>query len=247
MDSKTYIPQAIRTEAVPAQLNINEVAYHAVLEIAIAAAKLADQFKRRLYYPTPEKDVRLDREKMLDSLSTLHGLSGFLGGALNSGLDLNDRMSPDELTRMTADLPPEVRDFNLSKLNVRLNHAALGCFTESGELLEAVKAQYETGAIDKVNFGEEVGDIEWYQAIGFDETGVTEASCREKNIAKLRKRYPEKFNGLDATERDLAGERAILEGETSHLLASPANAAHLEASLAQAAAGQAVERKLIEG
>jgi len=211
MQSQEYIPQAIRTEAVPAQLNVNEVAFHAVLEIAIAAAKLADQFKRRLYYPTLEKDVRLDREKMLESLGTLHGLSTFLGGALESGMDFNDRMSSDELTRMTAGLPPEVRDFHLDKLNVRLNHTGLGCFTESGELLEAIKAQYETGIIDKVNFGEEVGDIEWYQAIGFDETGVSEASCREKNIAKLRKRYPEKFTSLDALNRDLAGERAILE------------------------------------
>jgi hypothetical protein len=212
MQSQEYIPQAIRTEAVPAQLNVNEVAYHAVLEIAIAAAKLADQFKRRLYYPTPEKDVRLDHEKMLDSLGTLHGLSAFLGGALEAGMDFNDRMSSDELTRMTEGLPPEVREFHLDKLNVRLNHASLGCFTESGELLEAIKAQYETGVIDKVNFGEEIGgDISWYQAIGIDAAGLDLDAERAKNINKLKIRYPEKFSSENAVNRDLTAERAVLE------------------------------------
>lgn len=211
MDFKTYIEHAVRTESVPAQLNVNEVAYHAVLEIGIAAANIADQFKRRLYYATPEQDVRLDRDVLLRNLGTLFGLANFLGSALERGTDLNDRLDRGQLDDMTRQLPEAVRDFSLDKLNIRLNHAALGCFTESGELLEAIKAQYETGILDKVNFGEEAGDLEWYQCVAFDETGVSEAACREQNLAKLRVRYPEKFSGPAAVLRDLATERATLE------------------------------------
>jgi len=212
MDSNTYITNATRTESVPTQLNVNEVAYHAVLEIAIAAAKLADQFKRRLYYPTPERDVLIDNDVCLENLRTMYGLSQFLGASLEQGVDFNNRTDPADLAAMTRELPEAVRDFQLDKLNVRLNHAALGCFTESGELLEAVKAQYETGIIDKVNFGEEIGgDISWYQAIGIDAAGLNLDEERAKNIGKLKVRFPNKFSSENAVTRDLIAERAVLE------------------------------------
>lgn len=211
MDSKTYIADAIRTESVPARLNVNELALHATLELTTAVARIADQFKRRLYYATPEKDVRLDTTKMMSDLMLAANMVNWLGQSLDRGLDMNDRMDSATLAEATRELPEGVRDFQLDKLSVRLLHAALGCFTESGELLESMKKQYETGMLDKTNFGEEVGDIEWYQAIGFDESGVAESSCREKNIAKLRKRYPNKFSSEAAVNRDLTAERTVLE------------------------------------
>lgn len=213
MDSKTYIAGALRTESVPEELNINEVGLHAMLEIGIAAGTLLDQAKRRLYYNSATKTVLLDRDKMLDALQRLHGMVTYLGYCVETGIDLDNRLSLEQLLDMQAELPEEVRSFHLDKLDVRLTHAALGCFTEAAELLEPIKAQYETGAMDRVNFGEEIGDLEWYQAIGFNATGVTEASVREKNIAKLKKRYPEKFTSDAAVTRDLAAERTILEKE----------------------------------
>jgi hypothetical protein len=136
-------------------------------------------------------------------------MSEYLGALATNGMEMDEKQ-PDEAY---ANLEGELAGMNLSNINIRLLHAALGCFTESAELIEPLQAQYVTGVLDKVNFGEEVGDIEWYQAIGFDESGVSEAECREKNIAKLRKRYPNKFDAVDAVNRDLNAERAILEAD----------------------------------
>lgn len=212
MDSKTYIANALRTESVPASLEINQTVLHATLEVAVTAANVLDLVKRRLFYGTP-----LAADKLLPQLGFLANMVQFLGATVESGeVDLNAAL--DQAGVEALQLPPEIAGMSLANINPRLLHAAVGCFTESGELLESVKRQYETGELDKVNFGEEVGDIEWYQAIGFDETGVTEAHCREKNIAKLRKRYPEKFDAVAAQHenRDLAAERRVLEGEASN-------------------------------
>jgi NTP pyrophosphatase (non-canonical NTP hydrolase) len=46
-------------------------------------------------------------------------------------------------------------------------------------------------------------------------SGHTMEQCRERNIAKLRARYGDKFSEYDALNRDLETERKILEGETA--------------------------------
>ena len=99
--------------------------------------------------------------------------------------------------------------------NLRLLHATLGIFGEAGELAEALEEQMLTGELDMVNVSEELGDADWYKQIGHDETGVSEADVRAKIIAKLQKRYPEKFTSEAAHNRDLAAERAALEGTTA--------------------------------
>lgn len=205
MDSNTYIKDAIKTESIPAALEINQVALHALLEIATASAKIADLVKRRLFY-----GQAIDPQAMLAQVGYLNNLSAFVGGAIQGGDDINALMTSEQIAN--AGLPDNIKGIDLANFDVRLLHCALGCYTESGELLESIQKQYETGQIDHVNFGEEVGDIEWYQAIGFDASGVSEATCREKNIAKLKARYPGKFSTEAALNRDLATERAILEG-----------------------------------
>lgn len=205
MDSKTYIPLAIRTESVPDSINIEKTTLHAMLNLAIHAGRILDQAKRRIFYGST-----MDKEKLIASLQIVHGMTEYLGALATNDMEMNEAQPEDAY----IDLPENLTGMKLSNINIRLLHAALGCFTESAELVEPLQEQYVTGVLDKVNFGEEVGDIEWYQAIGFDESGVSEAECREKNIAKLRKRYPNKFDALDAVNRDLDAERAILEADT---------------------------------
>lgn len=205
MDSKTYIANAIRTESVPATIEINQVFLHAALELMIAAAKVGDLIKRKIFY-----GQNIDPEELYKAEETTSNMAELI--ALSAEVEqVNAKLAPEDV----AELSPELASLKLSNLDPRLLHAGLGIFTEAGELLESLKKAFETGVMDKVNFGEEIGDVEWYQAIGFDATGVTEASCREKNIAKLRKRYPEKFDAHAAVNRDLAAERAILEGDDS--------------------------------
>lgn len=90
-------------------------------------------------------------------------------------------------------------------------HAILGKFTEAGELLEALKACMNGEAFDRVNAVEEIGDGFWYDAILLDEMASDFMDAQRINIAKLRARFPDKFEAVQANERDLTAERAILE------------------------------------
>ena len=96
----------------------------------------------------------------------------------------------------------------------RLLHAAMGLTTEAGEFLDALKKHLFYGKpLDLVNLREEIGDIMWYLAIACSALGTDFETEQARNIAKLRKRYPEKFDAVQAVERDLAAERAILSDD----------------------------------
>lgn len=92
-------------------------------------------------------------------------------------------------------------------MTVPLVHSIIGIATEAGELLEI----FDKPEFDRTNFIEEVGDVLWYIAIGLNAVGSTFEEAQRINIAKLRKRYPEKFTEYDANNRDLKGEREVLE------------------------------------
>lgn len=95
---------------------------------------------------------------------------------------------------------------------IRLLHAGIGLATEAGEVLDALKKHIFYGKpLDVVNFTEEVGDLFWYMALGCDEVGANFEDIMERNIAKLKARYGEKFDAHRATNRDLNTEREILE------------------------------------
>jgi NTP pyrophosphatase (non-canonical NTP hydrolase) len=97
---------------------------------------------------------------------------------------------------------------------LRILHAAMGCCTESGELMDAVKKHILYGKpIDDVNLQEEAGDMFWYCALLADAVGFSFEDTFEKNIAKLQARYPNRFNEKDALVRNLDKERQILEGK----------------------------------
>jgi NTP pyrophosphatase (non-canonical NTP hydrolase) len=96
-----------------------------------------------------------------------------------------------------------------------LLHSIVGTATEAGELLELLhKALVGTEKFDEINFIEEIGDGFWYAAIGLGIIGSNFGEVQYRNIAKLRHRFPQKFTEYDANNRDLFGERAILEMQT---------------------------------
>lgn len=96
---------------------------------------------------------------------------------------------------------------------MRLQHGAIGCATESAELLDAVKKHIFYGKeLDAANIKEEVGDLLWYVAIICDVFDFDMQNILDINIAKLAARYPEKFTKDAAINRDLDTERKILEG-----------------------------------
>lgn len=111
------------------------------------------------------------------------------------------------------DLPAVTTVFKLPEgCSKDMFHALIGSCTESGEQAEALLNAY-TGVkpIDMVNVVEEFGDLFWYAAIGCNEAGKTFEQIQDKNIAKLKERYPDKFTEENAINRDLEKERKILE------------------------------------
>ena len=100
--------------------------------------------------------------------------------------------------------------------NLRLLHGILGMVTEIGEFADQIKRHIFYGApIDWTNLNEEIGDQMWYIALLSDiidiESGSDLATACQKNIAKLQKRFPEKFRNFDAVNRNLDAEREVLE------------------------------------
>lgn len=107
-------------------------------------------------------------------------------------------------------------DDRLSKDGLkRLLHAGMGLSTEAGEFLDALKKHIFYGKeLDRVNLAEEMGDVFWYCAIVSSELGINFEEVMEKNIAKLKARYGEKFSEEKAETRDLSKERDILEKQS---------------------------------
>ena len=109
------------------------------------------------------------------------------------------------------------RDIQIHKLHgdpqagIRLLHGIIGIATEAGELLEALKRGIEDGECDPTNVFEEVGDNQWYTAAILRVLGTNFELVQRANIAKLRKRFPNKFSEHDANHRNLDAEYAVLK------------------------------------
>jgi len=111
-------------------------------------------------------------------------------------------------------LDPAVTE--ISEDAARLIHAGMGLNTESVEFLEAIYAHVFDGAeLDFINLKEELGDMLWYQAIAVDDLGTSFKEEGDRVIAKLKARYPEKFDESLAENRDLDAERKVLEGNAN--------------------------------
>ena len=118
----------------------------------------------------------------------------------------------------------ETNDFSKSTLVdekfVDTLHGIIGIATEAGELCEALlKSATEIDGeglpigIDRANLEEELGDVMWYAALLCRAHGFTFEKIMDKNIAKLKARYPDKFSESDAVNRNLKKERKILESD----------------------------------
>jgi len=92
-------------------------------------------------------------------------------------------------------------------------HAILGIATEGGELVEALLHTLRNGEpLDRVNLKEELGDLEWFEALLRDRLKLTPEEVRTANIAKLEARYAKKkFDAEAALKRDHDAERKALQ------------------------------------
>lgn len=105
---------------------------------------------------------------------------------------------------------------------VDLIHGILGNYTEAVELMEALCKMLDGKPVDSTNIKEEVGDLFWYVAILARRFNFTFEDAMIANIAKLYKRYPERFTESDAIHRDTDSERVVLESFDSSTPDQPA-------------------------
>jgi len=202
----SYVQQAIRTESRPESLKVNQFVLVDLMRMIVALGSAADLVKKNIFYGKPIE------------VGLYHDFLTNLSATVEKQLEMIDQVDDETISRMydigelagiTSDVTKRLTGLT-EHIPVRLLHCALGIHTEAGEMFENLLEAYECGEVDELNFAEELGDVDWYKAIGHDATGVSEETLREANIAKLRKRYPEKFTDESALNRDLSGERGVL-------------------------------------
>lgn len=115
-----------------------------------------------------------------------------------------------EYAMRTAKLDGYMRERAWSQAG--LLHAALGCATEAGEFVDAMKRHIYYGApLDRDHVLEELGDLLWYVAYAAELLRSDLDEVMGKNVAKLHFRYPGGFSADDAVNRDTAAERSAME------------------------------------
>lgn len=186
-DLKQYVQDAIRTESRIESIRTNRYALTGLLKLHIATGNLLDMVKKNVFYNKPIDSDAWDKHlNVVKSLPT--------------NQDISSVSQEQQYVQSDINIDP------------RLFHAIIGIATESTELLEAILKALDNGTdIDHVNVQEELGDLNWYQAIAVDASDADWDKILETNITKLKHRYPDKFTSENAINRDLDTERKILE------------------------------------
>jgi len=103
----------------------------------------------------------------------------------------------------------EYQKLAMTTLNPELNekevliNGVMGLCGESGEVIDLVKkhlAQHHE--LDKEKMIDELGDVAWYLAEVAYVLGVDLEAVLQRNIEKLKKRYPEGFDQERSIHRD---------------------------------------------
>jgi len=126
---------------------------------------------------------------------------------------LHEQFIQDAL-RTESDPAMAIKNFGQDPSFVRLSHGIIGLSTEAGELLEIVKKTLFYGKeVDKVHLVEELGDAFWYLALISDSLQLDPELVMRAVISKLKVRYPDKFDTVASSNRELNAERDAIEAE----------------------------------
>jgi len=84
----------------------------------------------------------------------------------------------------------------------QLSNAALGLAGEAGEVADMMKKHlFHSHPLDRDEMVKELGDCLWYVAAMATALDIPLSEIGERNIAKLRKRYPEGFSAERSLNR----------------------------------------------
>lgn len=191
MDGKTFKANALRTESYDLEKIFSRleerhvgVCVVSTLKLALQVTSQLDQIKKFLFYGKESPYIENFKNKM--------ELMANFSQVTNEHYNQSQLFKDDDL--------------------VRLLHGVMGKVTEDGELIEAL-FKSSNGETDSVNWMEELGDGDWYSAIIADTLDFELDEARDRVIAKLKKRFPDRFTENSAINRDIEKERETLEGK----------------------------------
>lgn len=191
MTLQQYVRDAVVTESrLTDPISVDIQRFHTLLNLFIATGNLLDVMKKDIFYGLPVDPVKLEMrtQRIMDNEARVEA------AAIQVATQPGNNPQP------------------LTNVDSRLTHAIIGLSTEAVELCEALMASINSGnPIDGVNVLEEIGDLAWYTALMVDTLGADWDKILETNIAKLKKRYKNKFDAAEALDRNLDVERSILE------------------------------------
>jgi NTP pyrophosphatase (non-canonical NTP hydrolase) len=142
-------------------------------------------------------------QEMAARTSSLQGVEPAAAEGAAHNRYLYDNPDDDTRLRVAKFLPPLPPGVVFS----RVDQGASGLSSEAGEVMEHVKhVRFHGAALDKEHLIKELGDALWYLAEAATGLGVTLEDVAQRNIAKLRARYPEGFTVERSENRDRSQE-----------------------------------------
>ena len=196
MNFKEYVPLAMRTcKPLPFPDHINHMALGVVGEMG----EIVDQLKKAYIYSKPLDQVNIVEE--------VGDVAWYVAGVLQFYPDLHNFIESDELKN-------SIRHDKLAEAKANVTRTILLNTMSAANLMVdlGVLADEAGGPSDE---GEEVAKtlcmFLFATAVLLD---VDLAEAFEVNIAKLAKRYGDKYSDYAAVNRDTDAERAVLEAGT---------------------------------
>jgi NTP pyrophosphatase (non-canonical NTP hydrolase) len=118
-------------------------------------------------------------------------------------LPFKRRMSADEYQQQAARTLIDGPDAAYSAADIMLVWNALGLTGEAGEVADTIKkAVFHQHGLDRDELIKELGDVLWYVAALCSKLDVSMSEVMERNIVKLKARYPQGYSA-DASKARL--------------------------------------------
>lgn len=144
---------------------------------------------------TTEQRIEHAEEELIDALKYLEHLKE----VVHDDITANDYQRAAMRTASGMQYVLFADDHNKGLL---LN-GVMGLNGEAGEVIDIVKkAIFQGHELDRDHLIEELGDCAWYLAVASEAVGVSLGEVFQRNIDKLKARYPEGFDKARSVNRD---------------------------------------------
>lgn len=108
----------------------------------------------------------------------------------------------DTYQRLAARTLIDAPDAEYTPAEIMLIWNALGLAGEAGEVADTIKkAVFHRHGVNRDELIKELGDVLWYVAALCSKLDVSMSDVMDRNIAKLRQRYPDGYTSADSMAR----------------------------------------------